>query len=143
MIIFCKISGSRGILDNISVRLTCIFGIKKIRSLKLSNESMVTLCPRSFDKTLWDSYNFRDSQNVPPKHPHRLRRVSCVRLFIIPSDSTRAILSASLATILLCSTDFKVFFVHCTNLSHAPPKWGALRGWKFHSIFLLSLHSVA
>ena len=47
---------------------------------------------------------------------------------------TRAVLSASLATILFCSTDFKVFFVHCTNLSHAPPKWGALRGWKFHSI---------
>ena len=52
----------------------------------------------------------------------------------IPSASTRAVLSASLATILFCSIDFNLFFVHCTNLSHGPPKWDALGSWKFHSI---------
>ena len=56
------------------------------------------------------------------------------RLFSTPSALTRAVLRASSATILFCSTDFKVFFAHCTNLSHAPPKWGALGGWKFYSI---------
>ena len=40
MIIFCKISGLKEILDNLSVRLTFIFGMKKIRSLKLSGESV-------------------------------------------------------------------------------------------------------
>ena len=40
MIIFCKISGLKEILDNLSVRLTFIFGMKTIRSLKLSGESV-------------------------------------------------------------------------------------------------------
>ena len=36
--------------------------------------------------------------------------------------------------ILCCTTDFEVFFVHCTNLSQVPLKWGSLGGWKFHSV---------
>ena len=61
---------------------------------------------------------------------------TCVmgRLFSTPSASTKAFLRASSPKILFCSRDFKVFFVHCTNLSHAPPKWGALDVWKFYSI---------
>ena len=56
------------------------------------------------------------------------------RLSSIPSTSIRAVLKASLATVLFCNTDFKVFFVYSINLPNAPPKWGAPGGWKFHSI---------
>ena len=57
------------------------------------------------------------------------------RLFGIVSALTRAVLSASLATTLISSTDFEVFFVHCSSLPDLSPKRGAHGGWKFYSIF--------
>ena len=50
------------------------------------------------------------------------------RLFSIPSASTSAVLSTSLETILSATIALSVFFVLCTSLSHAPPKYGALGG---------------
>ena len=41
------------------------FDIRETRPLIFSNESMMTPCPRSFDKKRRDSQNFRDGQGSP------------------------------------------------------------------------------
>ena len=70
-------------------------------------------------------------------------------LFSIPSASTSAILRTSLETALSAGVAFSGFLVHCSSLSHAPPKCGALGLLKFHlwnwnspslKFYLLKLH---
>ena len=55
--------------------------------------------------------------SAPLCHPHSLRNVWWGDYSVSLSASTKAVLSASLATILFCRTGFKVFLVHCISLS--------------------------